>query len=77
MTISSVSSSTDAATKAVQQPKPQKSAERKTEAPQPKAADESAKARQAQEKQANTSDQPRPVVNAEGQTTGRVINLTA
>jgi hypothetical protein len=41
------------------------------------ATDEATKARQAQQQQANKPEQPKPVVNAQGQTTGRVVNETA
>jgi hypothetical protein len=58
----------------VQQPKPQQAEARKPDAA--KSSDESAKVRQAQQ-QAQKPEQPKPVVNAEGQTTGRVINATA
>lgn len=78
MPINAVSSAGGAVTQAVQQRKSQES-----EAPKPEAqkrdaaasADEAAKARQAQAKQ--QAQQPKPVVNAEGQKTGQVINVTA
>jgi len=76
MPINAVSSSTNAATKAVQQPKPQQAEARKPEAS--KSSDEAVKARQAaQQQQAQKSEQAKPVVNAEGQKTGQVISVTA
>jgi len=76
MPINAVSSSTNAATKAVQQPKPQQAETRKPEA-SASSADEAAKARQAQQQQAQKPEQAKPVVNAEGQKTGQVISVTA
>ena len=75
MPINAVNSSSSATTKAVQQPKPQQAEARK---PEPaRSSDESAKARQAQQQQAQKPEPAKPVVNAEGQKTGQVINVTA
>lgn len=75
MPITAVNSATNATTKAVQQPKPREAEARK---PDPaRSTDESAKARQAQQQQAQKPEPAKPVVNAEGQKTGQVINVTA
>lgn len=65
MPINAVSSPAKAATQAIQQTKPQKSENQK-------AAEEAARTRQAKK-----PEQPKPVVNAQGQTTGRVVHTTA
>jgi len=70
MAIDSVSSSTNA-----QPTRPQVSTD------QANAAEEARRAEQARqdenEKQAKQTEQPRPVVNTQGQTTGQVVNVTA
>lgn len=69
MATNAVSSVTSAQAQAPQQVRAKKS-----EADQSSA--EAAKARES-EQQAKKTEQPKPVVNAEGQTTGRVVNETA
>ena len=74
MPVNAISSSAGTAAQAVKQPKPQQA-----EAQQPDAsrsADEATKARQA-EQQERPPKQAQPVVNAEGQKTGQIINVTA
>lgn len=71
MAVNAVSSSTGAAAQAVKQAQSQKSEASKVAA-------EETKARQVQKQQAQQqTGQSKPVVNAEGQTTGRVIHATA
>jgi hypothetical protein len=72
MAINPVSSSAGAAAQAVQQPKPQQAETPKADAS--RSADEAARKRQAEQQQ---PEQAKPVVNAEGQKTGQVINVTA
>jgi hypothetical protein len=79
MPVNAVSPSSGAVTQAVQQRKPQET-QVQTQAQKPdqsKSVDESAKARQAQQEQAQKSEPPKPVVNAKGQKTGQVISVTA
>jgi hypothetical protein len=45
--------------------------------PATKPSDEAAKAQQAEQAKQAKTEQPKPVVNAQGQTTGKVINITA
>lgn len=75
MAINAVSPSAGAAAQAVKQAKPQQAQAQKTEASG--SADEAAKARKAQQQQAQKTEPAKPVVNAQGQTTGRVVNVTA
>lgn len=70
MAVNAVSSSSGATAQAVQQFKPQE-----TQAQKP--AEDTAKAARAQQQQAQPTDQPKPVVNAEGQKTGQIISVTA
>ncbi len=72
MPINPVGSSAGAATQAVQQPKPPQAETQQADATKP--ADEAARARQAEQQR---PEQAKPVVNAEGQKTGQVINVTA
>lgn len=75
MAIPAVSSATSAVASAVQQTKPQQAEARK---PDPSVSvDESAKARQAQQQQAAKPEPAKPVINAEGQKTGQIINVRA
>ena len=69
MAINVVSSAAGAAVQATQQTQTQKT-------DSAKAADEAAKALQAQ-LQAQKPEQAKPTVNAEGQTTGQIISVTA
>jgi len=71
MAINSVSQSTSAAPQVLQQPRQQNPAQQ-TKAANPN--DQAAKARQVEEKQ---SQQPQPVVNTQGQVTGKVVNTFA
>lgn len=73
MPINAVSSPLGAAAQAIQQPKPRQEQTQQTESSRP--ADETTKARPAEDRQ-KTPEQPKPVVNAEGQITGQVINVT-
>lgn len=72
MSINAVSSSTSAAAKAVEQPKPQ-AKNLKTEVAKPNP--EAAKTPQA--KPAEKPAEPKPVVNTQGQTTGQRLHVTA
>lgn len=72
MPINPVSSSAGAAAHAVQQPKPQQAEPQKADAS--RFADEPARARLAERQQ---PEQAKPVLNAEGQKTGQIINLRA
>ncbi len=74
MPINAVSSPTSAAAQAVKQPRPQQAETPRTDAS--RTTDEAAKARQA-EQQEQEPRQAKPVVNAEGQKTGQLINVTA
>lgn len=65
---------TSSATQAVTQPKPRQAETQTTEASG--SADEAARARQAKQQEPEPR-QAKPVVNAEGQTTGQLINVTA
>ncbi|MRR51624.1 MAG: hypothetical protein EG825_12040 [Rhodocyclaceae bacterium] len=76
MNANSVTSSPNVAQQ-LQQPRQQDQASKAEAA---KAAEEAAKARQAQQQQQakpNETEQPKPVVNTQGQVTGRVVNITA
>ena len=72
---SATSAGTSAAASAVQQKRPQQAEARK---PDPSVSiDESAKTREAQQKQAATPEQPKPAVNAQGQKIGQFISVRA
>ena len=74
MPISSVSSTPPAAAQAVQPPKARQDQTQQTDSSRP--ADDTARTRPAEDRQ-KAPEQPKPVVNAEGQITGQVINVTA
>lgn len=72
MAVTAVSSPQSATTQAVPPRPPQEAETKKPEAA--KAADEGARARQAQEQR---PEQAKPVMNSEGQKTGQIISVTA
>jgi hypothetical protein len=78
MAITPVQSSSDAATQAVQQPKKHTPTHQAQQTQTASASTETATARQTQRPApAQAPETPKPVVNTQGQTTGKIVNATA